>query len=109
MADLAQRRMEVEEFLDWSGEGETRYQLRDGIPVAMAPGSLHHGRLISHLNTAIAAALRGALEIGSVKFLDLASVVKNASVSELTFSRTRVTPTLFNAIDHLPRDLWTHR
>jgi broad specificity phosphatase PhoE len=57
----------------------------------------------------IAAALRGALEIGSVKFLDLASVVKNASVSELTFSRTRVTPTLFNSVDHMPRDLWTHR
>jgi broad specificity phosphatase PhoE len=57
----------------------------------------------------IAAALRSALEIPPVKFLDLASVVKNASVSELTFSRTRVTPTLFNAVDHMPRDLWTHR
>lgn len=57
----------------------------------------------------IAAAIRSALEVPAVKFLDLASVVKNASLTELTFSRTRITPTLFNAVDHLPRDLWTHR
>ncbi|MGZ3422733.1 MAG: histidine phosphatase family protein [Polyangiales bacterium] len=57
----------------------------------------------------IAAAMRGALDLPNAKVLDLAGVVKNASLTELTFSRTRVTPTLFNAVGHLPSDLWTHR
>jgi broad specificity phosphatase PhoE len=57
----------------------------------------------------IAAALRGALALPDAKLLELAGVVKNASLTELTFSRTRVTPTLFNAVGHLPQDLWTHR
>jgi Uma2 family endonuclease len=42
MADAAQRRMSVEEFLAWQGEGDTRYQLREGVPVAMAPPSATH-------------------------------------------------------------------
>jgi Uma2 family endonuclease len=49
MADPAQRRMTVEEFLVWDGEGDTRYQLRDGVPVAMAPPSSAHSILAGNL------------------------------------------------------------
>jgi Uma2 family endonuclease len=42
MADPAQRRMTVEEFLAWDGEGDTRYQLQDGVPVALAPPAEAH-------------------------------------------------------------------
>jgi Uma2 family endonuclease len=49
MADAAQRRMSVEEFLAWPGEGDTRYQLRDGVPVAMAPPSPAHSILAGNL------------------------------------------------------------
>ena len=38
-------RMTVTEFLAWDAPGETRWQLFDGEPGAMAPGSRTHGTL----------------------------------------------------------------
>jgi Uma2 family endonuclease len=38
-------RMTVAEFLAWDAPGETRWQLVDGEPVAMAPASRTHGAL----------------------------------------------------------------
>lgn len=49
----------------------------------------------------IAASMRHALELSDRKTLDLASVVRNASITELAVSRGRVTPVVFNAIPHL--------
>ena len=37
MADPAARRMTLDEFLRWDDGTETRYELVDGFPVAMAP------------------------------------------------------------------------
>ena len=37
MADAAEKRMTVAEFLDWDDGTDTRYELIDGRPVAMAP------------------------------------------------------------------------
>jgi Uma2 family endonuclease len=37
--------MEIDEFLRWDGEGDTRYQLRDGIPVAKRLETVAHGSL----------------------------------------------------------------
>ncbi len=50
----------------------------------------------------IAAAMRTALELSDQKMLDLAGVVRNASLTELAFTRSRLTPMSFNAIPHLP-------
>jgi Uma2 family endonuclease len=58
MADAAQRRMSVEEFLAWEGGGDTRYQLRDGVAVAMAPPAPAHGALVANLVAQISNALR---------------------------------------------------
>jgi len=41
MADTATRRMTVEEFLQWEDGTDTRYELIDGVPVAMAQGRVH--------------------------------------------------------------------
>ena len=55
MASPAPKRMTLAEFLDWDDGTDRRYELRDGVPVMMAPTLEAHGEL--------AAAL--ALQIGS--------------------------------------------
>jgi len=54
MADAARetqvRRMLVEEFLAWPGDGATkRFQLFDGVPRAMSPASHVHGTIQANL------------------------------------------------------------
>ena len=41
--------MTVSQFLDWDGGSNRRWELRDGIPVAMAPSTRDHGALQSEL------------------------------------------------------------
>lgn len=38
-------RMTADEFLAFEGEGDARYELRDGVVVAMAPPADHHGTI----------------------------------------------------------------
>jgi Uma2 family endonuclease len=52
--------MTVAEFLAWDAFGETRWQLVDGEPVAMAPGSRTHGSLQLELG----ALIRNHLAVG---------------------------------------------
>ncbi|MGQ0663367.1 MAG: Uma2 family endonuclease [Pseudomonadota bacterium] len=65
MAESVRKRMEVAEFLAFQGDRDTRYQLRDGVPVAMAPPSGAHGilagNLAGHLSTALSAHPRCAV------------------------------------------------
>lgn len=46
MAGPAQRRMTVAEFLTWDSPGDVRYQLLDGMPMAMAPPAEAHGAMV---------------------------------------------------------------
>jgi Uma2 family endonuclease len=46
-------RMTVAEFLAWDAPGETRWQLVDGAPLAMAPTSRTHGTLQLELGSLI--------------------------------------------------------
>ena len=57
MSERAQRRMTVAEFLQWDDGTDTRYELVDGVAVAMAPPAHAHGRLSVRLGTRIEAAL----------------------------------------------------
>jgi Uma2 family endonuclease len=59
MAELAIRRMSLEEFLRWDDGTETRYELIDGFPVAMAPPAEAHRILAMRLGSRIEAALAG--------------------------------------------------
>lgn len=54
MADAAERRMTVDEFLAWDDGTDTRYELVDGRPVAMAPPMRVHGTLVVALGAALA-------------------------------------------------------
>jgi len=58
MAEPAIRRMTLEEFLRWEDGTDTRYELIDGFPVAMAPPARAHGILCARLAGEINAALR---------------------------------------------------
>jgi Uma2 family endonuclease len=58
MADAAQKRWTVEEFLDWDDGTDRRYELVDGLVVAMAPPSEAHATIVMNLGTAIRHQLR---------------------------------------------------
>lgn len=45
MAEVAEHRMTVEEFLDWHDGTDTRHMLVDGVVVAMSPVSQRHSRI----------------------------------------------------------------
>ena len=58
MSEAALKGMTLEDFLRWEDGGDTRYELIDGFPVAMAPPARAHGILCARLAGAIDAALR---------------------------------------------------
>jgi Uma2 family endonuclease len=58
MAEPAIRRMTLEEFLHWEDGTDTRYELIDGFPMAMAPPARAHGMLCARLAGALDATLR---------------------------------------------------
>jgi Uma2 family endonuclease len=58
MAEPALKRMSVDEFLRWEDGTDTRYELVDGVVVAMAPPARSHRILAARLGGAIDAALR---------------------------------------------------
>jgi Uma2 family endonuclease len=58
MAEPAIRRMTVDDFLRWDDGTDTRYELVDGLVMAMAPQVPRHGTLVLRLGGAIDAALR---------------------------------------------------
>lgn len=61
MAEPAVRRMTLDEFLSWDDGTDTRYELRGGAIVAMAPPMPRHGDLASRLILEIGTALRGRM------------------------------------------------
>ena len=60
MATAARRseRMTIEQFLEWDSADELRYELVDGVPVAMNPPMAPHARLVALLTGAIERRLR---------------------------------------------------
>jgi Uma2 family endonuclease len=59
MAEPAFRNMTLEEFLRWDDGTDTRYELIDGVPVAMAPPAEAHRILALRLGSRIDLALAG--------------------------------------------------
>src|SRR5271169_4802791 len=58
MSEPAAGRMTVDEFLAWEDGSETRYELIDGFPLAMAPPAEAHRILAMRLGSRIDAALQ---------------------------------------------------
>jgi Uma2 family endonuclease len=58
MAEPAVKPMTLDEFLSWDDGTDTRYELVDGVPLAMARPARAHGILSARLVAAIEAGLR---------------------------------------------------
>lgn len=58
MSELATKRMSLDEFLHWDDGTDTRYELIDGVPIAMAPPAEAHRILAVRLVSRIEAALQ---------------------------------------------------
>jgi len=58
MSELAEKRMSLAEFLRWDDGTDTRYELIDGFPTAMAPPAEAHRILSIRLSSRIDAALQ---------------------------------------------------
>lgn len=58
MSELAAKRMSLDEFRHWDDGTDTRYELIDGVPVAMAPPAEAHRILAVRLVSRIDAALQ---------------------------------------------------
>ena len=58
MSELAERRMSLDEFLRWEDGTDTRYELIDGFPLAMAPPAEAHRILAMRLGLPIDTALQ---------------------------------------------------
>jgi Uma2 family endonuclease len=58
MGELAISRMTVDQFLDWEDGTDTRYELVDGQPVAMASGTPEHGELIARVSRLVGSRLQ---------------------------------------------------
>jgi Uma2 family endonuclease len=64
MADPAEKRMTVAEFLEWDDGTDTRYELVRGKIVAMAPASARHSVIASKLGSALEARLNRPCYVG---------------------------------------------
>jgi Uma2 family endonuclease len=65
MADAAEKRMTVAEFLDWDDGTDTRYELIDGRPVAMAPVAASHSIIAVNLGFELKSRLKAPCYAGS--------------------------------------------
>jgi Uma2 family endonuclease len=59
MSERAVTRMSAEEFLEWGLHQELRYELVDGVPVAMAGAKKAHDRIVANAHGMLYARLRG--------------------------------------------------
>ena len=65
MADVAEKGMTVAEFLAWDDGTDTRYELIDGRPVAMAPVSASHSIIVLNLGHELKSRLKPPCYAGS--------------------------------------------
>jgi Uma2 family endonuclease len=60
MSTPAQRKMTVDEFLVWAEGQDGRWELYNGVPYAMAPEQVGHGKVKFAVQTALAQGIRKA-------------------------------------------------
>jgi Uma2 family endonuclease len=65
MVETAEKRMTVAEFLAWDDGTDTRYELIDGRPVAMAPVAASHSIIVVNLGHALKSRLKAPCYAGS--------------------------------------------
>jgi Uma2 family endonuclease len=92
------RRMSVAEFLDWNPEGDTRYELVRGAPLAMAPPHPAHSTIAFTLASLIGDRLRGKPGCAGRSEAGLRSALHDDSYFQAdlaVFCRSAADPTVF--------------
>jgi Uma2 family endonuclease len=92
MADVAEKRMTVAEFLTWDDGTDTRYELIGGRPVAMAPVAASHSIIVVNLGHALKSRLKAPCYVGSEAGVERPGRDDTFYVADLVVSCTPVTP-----------------
>jgi Uma2 family endonuclease len=66
MAEVAEKRMTVAEFLTWDDGTDTRYELVDGRPAAMARVAPSHSVMVANLGAALHGNLKAPYYVGAI-------------------------------------------
>jgi len=88
MAETAQKLMSVAEFLTWDDGTDTRYELVDGRPVAMAPVAPSHSVIVANLGAALHENLRAPCYAGASAGVILPECDDTFYVADLVVSGT---------------------
>lgn len=92
MSEPAERRMTVAEFLTWDDGTDTRYELIDGRPVAMAPPAAQHSVILGKLSAALGTRLRPPCYTASQAGVSSPTKADNYYVADFVISCTPLGP-----------------
>jgi Uma2 family endonuclease len=92
MVETAEKLMTVAEFLDWDDGTDTRYELIDGRPVAMAPVSASHSIIVVNLSHALRASLKAPCYAGGEAGVERPDHDDTFYEADIVVSCTPVTP-----------------
>jgi Uma2 family endonuclease len=89
MASHAPQRMTLAAFLEWDDGTERRYQLRDGVPVMMAPRAEAHGELAAALMVEIGGRLKRSCRVVADARITVEGRGDTCYVADLAVTRAR--------------------
>ncbi len=92
MADAAEKRMTVAEFLRWDDGTDTRYELIDGRPVAMAPAAPAHSIILINLGHELKSRLKPPCYAGAEAGVERPDRDDTFYEADIVVSCTRVEP-----------------
>jgi Uma2 family endonuclease len=92
MADVAEKRMTVAEFLQWNDGTDTRYELIDGRPVAMAPVAPSHSVIVANVTHELKSRLQRPCYVGSEAGVERPGRDDTFYEADIVVSCTQVTP-----------------
>lgn len=98
MTDPAEDRMTIAQFLTWDDGTDTRYELIDGRPVAMAPPAPRHSIVASKLSAALGSRLRPPCYTGNQAGVPSPTRADSFYVADIIVSCTPLEP----GMDTLP-------
>jgi Uma2 family endonuclease len=92
MADIAEKRMTVAEFLTWDDGTDTRYELIDGRLLAMAPVAASHSVIVVNLSHELKSRLKAPCYEGNGAGVERPDRDDTFYEADVVVSRTPFTP-----------------
>ena len=92
MADVAEKGMTVAEFLAWDDGTDTRYELIDGRPVAMAPVSARHSIIVLNHGHELKSRLKAPCYVGGEAGIERPGRDDTFYEADLVISCTPIAP-----------------